>query len=433
MKPIDTNRSMRRIQLFGYTSLVFMVATMGVWSVYSELNSAVIAPATIVVESYSKKVQHRDGGIVERIMVRDGDRVEQGQDLVLLDPTETRAELGIVDSLLDELLIKKSRLDAQRDGSTTMELPASLAARASDEKLAGIVTGQSKLLLAVMESGLSKKKQFNEQISQLKEQISGIVAQANSRKRQLSLINDELVNLRKLQKQGLVPINRVLTMEREVASIDGQSGELQASKAGAESKIGEVKLQIIQIEEEIRTQALSDLREAEAKIAELQERRVSASSRLGRMVIKAPITGTIYQTAIHTEGGVITPGETLMLIVPEGDDLVLQAQVMPQDIDKVQENLSARVRFPSFNSRLTPEISAKVTQIAADISRMDANSPPFYAIRLTISADELAKLGANKLKPGMNAEAFIQTSARSPFSYLIKPFLDNLAHALRET
>jgi HlyD family secretion protein len=432
MQPIQTNRSLRRIQWAGYLSLIFMAGTLGGWSIYSELHGAVIAPATIVVESYSKKVQHRDGGIVQRILVRDGDRVTFGQDMVLLDPTETKAELGIVDGLLEELTIKRLRLEAQRDGLSTIILPTTLEARANEEKTAGILTSQIKFLQAVNDSAISKKNQFNEQISQLSEQIGGIDAQAASRKRQLSIINGELVNLQKLQKQGLVPINRVLTMEREIASIDGQVGELQASKAAAESKIGEVKLQILQVDEDIRTQALSDLREAEGKITELEERQISARTRLGRMVIKAPITGTIYQTSVHTEGGVITPGETLMLIVPEGDDLVLQAQVQPKDIDQVQEKLPALIRFPSFNSRLTPEVWATVSQVAADTSRVDANSPPFYAVRLKISAEELAKLGTNKLKPGMNAEAFIQTGARSPISYLVKPFTDNMARAMKE-
>ncbi len=432
MKPMDTNRSLRRIQLAGYLSLFAMAGTLGGWSVFADLNGAVIAPATIVVESYSKKVQHRDGGIVQKILVRDGERVTLGQDMVILDPTETRAELAIVDGLLDELTIKRLRLEAQRDGLTSLILPSDIEARANDPKVSGIISGQRKFLQAINESAASKRNQLNEQISQLTEQMLGIDAQNDSKNRQLSIIAGELTNLRKLQKQGLVPLNRVLTMEREVASIEGQSGELLASKAGAQSKIGEVKLQILQVDEDIRTQALNDLRDVEGKITELQERRISANTRMGRMVVKAPITGTIYQTSVHTEGGVIAPGETMMLIVPEGDDLVLQAQIQPQDISKVHEKLTAQVRFPSFNSRLTPEVTATVTQVAADTSRIDANTPPFYAVRLEISAEELAKLGDNKLRPGMNAEAFIQTGARSPLSYLVKPFTDNLAHALRE-
>jgi HlyD family secretion protein len=205
-----------------------------------------------------------------------------------------------------------------------------------------------------------------------------------------------------------------------------------ASKASAEARIAEVKLQILQIDEEDLSQTLTDMREIEGKVAELKERKLAVASRLERMVIKAPITGDVYQLTVHTIGGVIGPGESIMLIVPEADDLILQAQVMPKDIDKVSPGQIAHIRFPAFNSRLTPEVAAEVTQISADTSRTDANSPPFYSVRLMISAKELAKLGTNKLKPGMPAEAFIQTQAQSPMTYFLKPLIDQFAHALRE-
>ena len=193
-----------------------------------------------------------------------------------------------------------------------------------------------------------------------------------------------------------------------------------------------MKVQILQIDEEDLSQTLTELRDIEGKVAELKERKLAAASRLERMVIKSPITGDVYQLAVHTVGGVIGPGELLMLIVPEADELILQAQVMPQDIAKVRTGQIAHIRFPAFNSRLTPEVAAAVTQISADTSRIDASSPPFYSVRLMISATELAKLGSNKLKPGMPAEAFIQTEAQTPMTYFQKPLTDQFAHALRE-
>jgi HlyD family secretion protein len=284
-----------------------------------------------------------------------------------------------------------------------------------------------------VQTATSKKSQLKEQLGQLKDQISGVVAQIDSNKKQLSLIREELVNLHSLQKQGLVPASRVSTTERESARLDGEQGQLVGSKASAEAKIGEVKLQIIQVDEDLRNQALTELRDVETKISESEQRRVTSAAKLSRMSIKAPITGTVYQMAVHTEGGVIGPGETLMMIVPEGDDLVLQAQVAPNDIDHVHLGQGARVKFTAFNTRVTPDIDAEVTQVAADTSRADAQSAPFYAIRLTISAAELKKLGDNKLKPGMSAEAFIQTEARSPFSYLVQPLVDQFSHAMRES
>ncbi|HMT14729.1 MAG TPA: HlyD family type I secretion periplasmic adaptor subunit, partial [Aestuariivirga sp.] len=392
----------------------------------------VIAPATLMVESYSKKVQHRDGGIVGDILVKDGERVTDGQDLVRLDNTDTKAELAIVSGLLDEALVKKAKLEAQRDGRATMVLPPEIGAREKEAALADIISGQKKLLEAEAQTLAGKKDQLSQQVSQMNEQLSGYGAQISSKKEQLSLIKQELENLRKLQKQGLVQVSRVLAMEREQARLAGEMGALTAGKAGAESKISELKLQILQLDEEVRARTLSDLRDVEAKVIEYREKSVAMASRLVRTVIKAPITGTIYQMAVHTVGGVIQPGETIMLIAPEGDDLVLQAQVSPNDIDNVAEGQQAAVRFPALNRRLTPEIDAVVSQVGADTVRADAASPPYYAVRLTIPAKELEKLGEGKLKPGMSAEAYIQTGARSPMSYLLKPLTDQFAHALRE-
>jgi HlyD family secretion protein len=430
---VNTKRSMRNTLYVGYTSVALLVGVFGGWAAMTDINGAVIASATIVVESYSKRVQHKDGGLVSKIMVKDGDRVTEGQPLVILDPTDAKAELAVIDNSLEELNVKRARLEAQRDGLLELQLPASIETKKDNPKIAAIILGQLKLLQSTADSVKGKKEQLAQQIEQLKEQISGINAQMKSKRDQSGLIKQELAGLKKLEAKGLVPKSRILGIEREQSRLAGEDGELRAAKASAQSRIGEVELRSLQLMEDVRTEALTELRDSEAKIGEFIERRVSLSSRVNRTTINAPITGTVYQLAVHTEGGVIAGGDTLMLIVPEGDDLVLQAQVSPNDIDQVQPGQPAQVRFPSFNARVTPEIFAEVQQVAADISRADANSPPFYAVRLIISAKELAKLGGNRLKPGMNAEAFIQTGARSPLSYLLKPLTDQFARALRET
>ncbi len=433
MQPINTNSSLRRFQVIGFLSVLLMVGVVGGWANFTELNGAVIAPATIMVESYSKKVQHKEGGIVGEIRVKDGDRVEMGQALIVLDNTETKSELAIIDGLLDEAFSKRARLEAQRDRASAITFPPEVLARASEPGVAAIMAGQTKLFNARLQAVVGKKDQLTKQIGQLTEQIGGLESQRISKEKQLTLISAELVDLKDLQSKGLVPVSRVMAMDRETARLDGERGELVASKASAEARIAEVKVQILQIDEEDLSQTLTDLRDIEGKVAELKERKLAVASRLERMVIKSPITGDVYQLAVHTVGGVIGPGEPLMLIVPEADELILQAQVMPQDIDKVRAGQIAHIRFPAFNSRLTPEIAAKVTQISADTSRIDASSPAFYSVRLMISAAELAKLGSNKLKPGMPAEAFIQTEAQTPMTYFLKPLTDQFAHALRES
>ena len=433
MAKFNTTKSMRRTLLAGYASIALALGMFGGWAALANIHGAVIASATIVVESYSKKVQHKEGGIVSRILVKDGDRVTEGQDLVTLDPTDAKAELGITMGLLDELLVKRARLEAQRDGQKDMTLPDDLAPRANEAQLAKIIAGQEKLLSSTRESIESKAQQLRQQISQLSEQIEGLQAQLASNEQQSGLITQELSNLKKLKDKGLVPNSRILAVEREAAQLTGQRGELQAAKAAANSQVGEVELRILQLNEDLRTEVLTELRDTESRIAELKERQVALSSRLSRTAVKSPITGTIYQLSVHTEGGVIGAGETLMLIVPEGDDLVLQAMVSPNDIDQVVPGQPAQIRFTAFNSRITPEVFGEVQQIAADTTRLNENSPPFYPVRVVIPAKELEKLGDSKLKPGMTAEAFIQTTARSPLSYLIKPLVDQFSRAMRET
>ncbi len=430
MTPLNTDSSLRRFQIIGYISIVVMVGVFGGWSVLTLINSAVIASATIVAESNTKKIQHMEGGIVRKILVKDGDRVELGMDLVILDDTDTKAELGIVESLLTENIAKRARLEAQRDNAAAIEFPAEL--NASEPEVARIMQGQKRLFESRLAAINGKLEQLNQQIDQITEQVSGLEAQITAKERQIALIKDELIDLKGLQKKGLVANSRILAMEREQANLEGGRGELIASKASAAAKIGEVKLQVLQVSEEDRAQSLSDLREAEGKIAEYRERKLAAAARLGRMSIKAPITGDIYQVAVHTIGGVISPAEVLMLIVPEADELILQAQVLPQSIDRIAVGQRANVRFPAFNARLTPEIGAEVTQISADTSRADQNSPPFYVVRLRIPAEELAKLDGKKLKTGMPAEAFIQTEAQTPITYLLKPLMDQIAHTFRE-
>jgi HlyD family secretion protein len=432
MTSLNTTKSLRRFQIAGYVSVFLAVGVLGGWSAFASIHGAVIAPATIVVESNTKRIQHRDGGIVDAILVKDGDHVEAGQDLVVLDSTDNVAELGIIDSVLSEELAKRARLEAERDEAAEVMFPEQLTSHQNDPGIAKLMIGQQKLFAAKRATIQGKVEQLKQQIGQIDEQVQGILAQADAKERQIKLIAEELVGLLDLQAKGLVPNTRVLAMQRERARLEGERGELIATKASAESRVGEVKLQILQIREETLSETLAQLRETEARIAELNERRVSIKTRLERTTIRAPISGAVYQLSVHTVGGVITPAETLMLIVPESDDLVLQAQVPPSQIDRVTLGQVARVRFSAFDTRVTPEIGAEVTHVAADVSRVDANSPPFYMVQLKIPAAELALLGDNRLRPGMPAEAFIQTGARTPLSYMVKPLFDQIAHSWRE-
>jgi HlyD family secretion protein len=329
--------------------------------------------------------------------------------------------------------VKRARLEAQRTGNAKFTLPKALLARDTDPRLGEVIEGQQRLLSSTMEGMTQRFAQIDAQIAQLQEQISGYQSIAKSRQRQLELSQDGYEDLLKLQKEGLVAKPRVLDAQRAVASIEGEIGSVTSSILAAETRIGEVKLQKLQLAEDVKTQALTELRDTEARITELQERQVTADTRLQRVTIKSPIAGTVYDVAINTVGGVIGSGEVLMLIAPEGEELVLQAQVSPNDIDQVHAGQKAQVRFPAFNSQLTPNISAEVLQVGADTTRVNDQTAPFYSVRLKISPEELAKLGKNQLRPGMMAETFIQTQERSVLTYLLQPLTDLLPYALRES
>lgn len=427
-----TRRTLRKYQLFGLTGLILLFGSLGAWGSLSNIQGAVIAPGVIVVESYVKRVQHREGGIVGEIRVREGDPVKAGEMLLKLDETETRAELEILQSVLDEFEAKRARLIAERDGEDKIVFPESLLSRKDDAAIASMIVGQERLFTTQKASLDGRKEQLNERVGQLEEQITGLHAQVDSKKEQSRLIKDEHKNLKMLQEQGLVPVSRVLALEREAARLDGESGQLVGDIAAAKGRIVETRLQIIQLEDDARTRTLSELREAEARISEVQERRIAAQAKLSRTVIKAPIDGIVHQLAVHTIGGVIAPGETVMQIVPDLDELVIEAHVTPQDIDQVHVTQKAQVRFPAFSQRTTPEVFGEVIHVSADLTRPDAHTPPYFVIRIRLTQDELNRLGDVKLKPGMPAESFIQTGERRPLDYLLQPFTDQIARTFRE-
>lgn len=428
----DAISSLRTYQLIGTALVVLLVCGLGGWAAWASINGAVIANATVVVESYSKKVQHVEGGIVSEIHVRDGDRVKAGALLLRLDQTEHRAELAIVDARLNELLASEARLKAERDEAETIQFPEELARGASVTGIETILAGQQKLFAARARERQGKKEQLRERIGQFEEEISGLQAQKAALEQQIKLISEELEGVLILRKKELVPTTRWLALQREASKLDGERGSLIAQIARTKGQIGETELSIIQVDQEARTEVLTDLREVQTNLAEYLERRSAARTKLRRTEVFAPQAGIVHQLMVHTIGGVIAAGEPVMLIVPERDSLVLEAQVAPSDIAQVKEGQRAVVRFASFDQRTTPELNGEVINVSADLTRASAETPPYYTARVALTKDELQRLGGKRLKPGMPAEVFIQTGARTALSYLLKPLSDQIARTFRE-
>ncbi|TQV82374.1 HlyD family type I secretion periplasmic adaptor subunit [Denitrobaculum tricleocarpae] len=427
-----TRSSLRRHLLIGLAVTTVLIGGVGGWSALASISSAVIASGKVVVESNSKLVQHAEGGIVGEIAVRDGDRVEAGDLLVRLDGTATKANLAIITKQMNELETRRSRLIAERDDKTELVFPESLQKQAQANGEFDSLEGERKLFQARLATLSGQREQLQERITQTHDEIAGLTAQRTAKAREIALTEKELELLSGLREKKLVPVTQYMALEREAAKVQGEHGQLTAEIARTEGRISETQLQVLQLDKEFRETVLGELRAVEAELAELAERRVAALDQLRRLEIQAPQSGAVHQLAIHTRGGVITPGEALMQIVPQDDALIVEARVAPADIDQVQSGQHAVIHFTAFNQRTTPQLDATLYSVAADLSEDERSGDQYFLARLRLSEAELARLDALKLSPGMPAEVFIQTGARSALSYLVKPFEDQLSRAFRE-
>lgn len=427
-------QSILRHLILGVTIVVFAVFGIGGWAATMEMAGAVIAQGTLVVESSVKKVQHLSGGIVKEIRVREGDHVKAGDILIRLDETQTKTADAIVSKNLDDLTAQQARLEAERDNEDHIEFPAAITDRARDQNsnAARTMLAEQKLFVLRREAREGKKAQLRERISQLREQIQGYVGQAAAKGHEIELIGKELEGVRELWKTKLIPLTRLTALERDEARLEGEHSQLIGTIAEAKGKITETELQIIQVEQDLRSEVGKDLAETRAKVSELVERKVAAEDQLKRTVIRAPQSGIVKQLAVHTVGGVIAAGDPIMLIVPDADALTVEVRAAPHDIDQLYLGQAAGLRFTAFNQRTTPEIEGKVTLISADITQDQKTGASYYFVHITPNPSEIAGLGDVKLIAGMPVDAFIKTGERTMLSYLIKPLRDQAERAFKE-
>ncbi|HET9716232.1 MAG TPA: HlyD family type I secretion periplasmic adaptor subunit [Pseudolabrys sp.] len=430
--PRSSRESIQRHLLAGGFVVLLLAGGVGGWAATTQIAGALIAQGSVVVDSNVKKVQHPTGGVVGKLHVQDGDHVKAGDILVQLDDTITRANLAIVTKGLDELAARKARLEAERDGAEEINFPRMLLAHV-DEPSVGIALANERRLFELRRTArLGQKAQLAQRITQLQDEIRGLTAQQEAKAREISLIGKELDGVRELWKNNLVQITRLTALERDAARLEGERAQLVAAVAQAKGKITETELQIIQIDQDLSSEVAKDMREVDAKYGEYVERKVAAEDQLKRIDIRAPQDGVVLESKVHTVGGVIPAGDTIMLIVPETDNLQVEAKINPHDIDQVQVGQQAMLRFTAFNLRTTPEINGTVTRIAADTTTDQRTGQTYYVTRIAMTKSEIARLGDIKLIPGMPVEAFVQTGERTVISYLIKPLQDQFMRAFRE-
>jgi HlyD family secretion protein len=425
-------RSIRLHLIVGLAVVIMLAGGFGGWASTVQISGALIAPGAVVVESNVKKVQHPTGGVVGEVRARDGDVVKAGDVVVRLDDTVTKASLAIVVKTLNGLYARAARLEAEQRGEDKITFPPMLTDRADDPDVKNVMISESKLFEVRVTGRSGQKAQLRERVSQLNEEIGGLSAQEKAKDKEIALIEKELVGVRSLYEQHLVQISRLTTLERDAARLAGERAQYIASRAQAKGKITETELQIIQVDKDMVSEVSKDLRETNDKIGEFVERKVTAEDQLRRVDIRAPQDGMVLQSTVHTVGGVITAGDAIMMIVPQADDLQVEAKVEPKDIDKLQIGQKTLMRLTAFNQRTTPELNGLVTRVSPDVTTEQRTGQSYYTIRVSLPPAEVARLGDVKLIPGMPVEAFVQTGDRTMLSYLLKPLNDQLMRSFRE-
>ncbi|WP_127114720.1 HlyD family type I secretion periplasmic adaptor subunit [Shimia sediminis] len=432
--PQSPNWSARAPLLIGMVSLVILIGGFGTWATMTEISGAIIATGRIEVDSNRQVVQHPDGGVVKEILVDEGDLVKVGQTLIRLDSTLLASNLVIAEGQLFEMMARRGRLEAERDGGEAVTYDPELVAAAQDNpEVAEIIAGQSRLFHARVESLSREVEQMQKRRGQIQDQIVGIEAQRQALTTQLALIVHELEDQQTLLEKGLAQASRVLALRREEASLSGRTGELAAAKAQAEGRITEIEIEIIKLGTHRREEAISRLRDLQYNELELAEQRRAMQERLSRLDIDAPVSGVVYGLQVFAERSVIRPADPVLFLVPQDRPLVIATQVPTIHVDQVFAGQTVSLRFSALDQRETPELFGRVMTVSPDAFQDENTGASYYRAEIALGEGEVAKLPEGVvLIPGMPVEAYLKTSDRSPLAYLVKPFADYFTKAFRE-
>lgn len=429
--------SARLPMTIGILSLVVLVLGLGLWAVGSVIAGAVVAPGTIQVESNRQIVQHPDGGVVGEILVHDGDKVQAGDVLIRLDGSRTRSELAIVEGQLHDLAARQARLEAERDGLDAVTAGPSFngtlfGAAKDNADFAARLDSEKSLFRARRDALEQETGLLSEQNAQIETRISGTEAQLEATRQQVALLTTDLANKKDLLAQGLEESSRVMETERALASVQGQAGQLIAQIAELKGQISANAIAVLQLQTRRREDAVTQLRDVQAKSYDLAEQQLALSETMSRLDIRAAVAGIIYGSRVFAVQSVVQRAEAIMYIIPQHSPLVVAARVDATHIDDIHLDQPVSLRFTSFDQRETPPVDGHITQISADVVTDDVTRQNYYAVRIEPDAASLAALGARELVPGMPVEAFITTGNRSPMSYLLHPLLTYFDKAFRE-
>ncbi|SNY35680.1 HlyD family secretion protein [Pseudooceanicola antarcticus] len=417
--------------LTGLTALVMLVGGFGSWSALSRISGAVIAPGLIEVESNRQVVQHGDGGRVSALLVEEGQQVARGDLLMRLDAAPLRPELAIVEGQLFELMARRARLEAERDGAGALTFEPELAGAGAGAE--ALMAGQQRLFDTRARAEAQEVAQLEKRQAQIRAQIAGLAAQSDALQQQAGLIAEELSAQQALYDRGLAQLPRLLALRREAARQEGLLGDLAARQAEAEGRITEIELQVLARATARREEAIAALRDLRLREMELAERRRALRDRLARLEVTAPVSGVVHGLRVFGPGAVVQPAEPLLYLVPQDRPLLIAARVEPIHVDALHIGQEVRLRFSGFDRQSTPELAGQLTRLSADAFTDEATGRSYYRAEIRLAEGEIARLPEGlTLIPGMPVEAFLRTEDRTPLAYLVKPFGDYVARAFRE-
>ncbi len=427
--------SVRGFTTLGLLALAILVGGFGTWAAITNISGAIIAPGQIVVDRNRQIVQHPDGGVVSEILIDEGDTVVADQVLLRLDPTLLQSRLSIVESQYFEIIARRARLQAERDGLEQISFPEELLTEAeTSAEVAEQIEGQRSLFVARKASDARELEQLQKRADQIADQIVGIDAQQAALNEQLELIESELVDQQSLLDKGLAQASRVLALKREKSNLMGTVGELTAQKAQSEGRITELDLEAIKLETQRREEAISEIRDLQVNEREMAEERRALREQLDRLDIRAPVSGVIYGLTVFTPRSVIRAADPVLFLVPQDRPLIIEARVDPIHIDQIRLGQEVLLRFSALDQRSTPELVGQVTQVSADAFQDDNTGLNFYMAEVTLSEGEIDRLPEGvTLIPGMPVESFLRTEDRTPLAYFVKPLSDYFAKAFRES
>jgi len=434
---IDVDAAASKAPIWRPLRLALFIILFGVggvfgWGAFAMIDSAVVAPGTLMVELNRRNVQHLEGGIVGEVLVREGAVVVAGQPLIRLDDTRVRAGLNVVLDEADHARARIAVLTAEREDAPEPIFPPELVARRTDPKVAEILAVQGDEFIARRASLQGQTEILTQRVLQLQKQIDGLNVRIESNDRQVALVRQEIIGVAGLVRMGLERLPRLLSLQREEARLIGERGEAIENVARTQQAVDEAKMQRTQLLRARQEENAKELRELQGRLLELREREISANDQLIRLTIDAPEAGMVMDLRYATRGGVIAPGSQVVSIVPQEERLVLEAQITPIDVDTVRVGMPASIRFSHAAARTTPILKGSVERISPDRMTDQRTGMPYFVARIALAPEELTRYEHLRLQPGMNAEVLIRRGERSFASYLARPLADHFAKSIRE-